>query len=444
MALELRKNICPNCFFSPYKGGICPRCKYTATENDAALLPGGAVLSGRYILGRLLGVGGFGVTYLTLDIADNGVHAVKEYFPTSMAKRGADGTMVFGGRGDRRVFDHGYRSFKREAEYLKLFRGESRIVQTSDAFDANGTTYLVMEYLDGVNLKALLRGLGGKIPLPYALEIMVSTAKALEKVHAKNLIHRDISPENIFITKVGDKKIIDFGAVKDANDTASDGAILLKPGFAPPEQYSRHGNQGPWTDVYALAATFYFVASGVKIPDAKEREAGVGIAPLESLVPEVGIDLSVVVSKALELDTRRRYRSARDFCAALPLTANGRRKAAGGMAGYIGRLSGVPYIMIEQGRGMGEKWPIPQNIDIRVGRQSGLNNVVIFDRSISREHAVIRYDSGTGVFILTDVSTNGTFTDEGVRYNRGQSVRLAPGSRFYLAKGNIMMQVGLG
>jgi pSer/pThr/pTyr-binding forkhead associated (FHA) protein len=100
--------------------------------------------------------------------------------------------------------------------------------------------------------------------------------------------------------------------------------------------------------------------------------------------------------------------------------------------------------MIERGRGEGEKWPIPQNIDIRIGRQPGANNVVIFDRSISREHSVIRYDSSTGNFVLVDVSTNGTFTDKGVRYKRGEAIMLAPGSRFFLAKDNIMMKAGLG
>jgi serine/threonine protein kinase len=445
MALDRQRNICPNCFYSPYRGGICPRCKYTATESDAAVLPYGVVLSGRYILGRLLGVGGFGVTYLTLDIGDNGVRAIKEYFPTTMAVRDAEGRMKYNGKSDKRVFDYGYHSFKKEAEYLKLFKGERLIVQVSDSFDANGTTYLVMEYLNGVNLKALLRGLGNKMPVAYAIEILVSMTEALKKIHAKGLIHRDISPENIFVTKDGEKKIIDFGATKEIKG-ARDIAILLKPGFAPPEQYTNNGEQGPWTDIYALASTFYFVASGVKIPDAKERAAGVPMASLESLVPEIGIDLSLVIDKALALDPHKRYRSADEFYRALPIRGTGpaAHASGAGMTGYVGRLSGVPYIMIERGRGEGEKWPIPQNIDIRIGRQPGVNNVVIFDHSISREHGVIRYDSDSGNFVLRDVSTNGTFTDKGVRYKQNVAVPLSPGNRFFLAKDNIMMKVGLG
>jgi serine/threonine protein kinase len=362
-----------------------------------------------------------------------------------MAARDSEGRMQYSGKGDKRVFDHGYRSFRREAEYLKLFKGEPLIVQVSDSFDANGTTYLVMEYLDGVNLKALLRGLGNKMPVAYAFEILLSMTEALEKIHAKGLIHRDISPENIFVTKDGNKKIIDFGATKEIKGTR-DTAILLKPGFAPPEQYTSKGVQGPWTDIYALASSFYFVASGVKIPDAKERAAGAPVASLESLVPEIGIDLSLVIDKALALDARERYRSADEFYRALPVrkTTKTTRAQGAGMTGYIGRLSGVPFIMIERGRGEGEKWPIPQNIDIRIGRQPGVNNVVIFDRSVSREHSVIRYDSDSGNFILRDVSTNGTFTDKGVRYKRKESMMLPPGSRFFLAKDNIMMKIGLG
>ena len=438
-----RLNICPNCFHTPYEGGACPRCRYTATESGMAL-PYGVVLCGRYILGRLLGAGGFGLTYLALDISDNRVYAIKEYFPTSLAVRDRAGRMKYGGTGDLRVFEHGRRSFRREAEYLTIFKGEPLIVQVSNLFDANDTVYFVMEYLDGANLKALLRGLGGKLPLSYAVEILVTMTKALQTIHSRGLIHRDISPENIFVTKAGEKKIIDFGATREIGGP-SDGAILLKPGFAPPEQYSRRGEQGPWTDIYALAASFYLVLSGVKIPDAKERGSGTPLASLESLVPEAGSALSHVVDKALALDAHQRYRSADEFLSALSAEGLGLKKPnESGMTGYLGKLSNLPYIMIERGRGESEKWPIPQNVDIRIGRQSGMNHVVIFDKSISREHSVIRYDSSSGNFVLKDVSTNGTFAHNGSRYQKGVAVSLSPGSRFFLAKDNIMMKAGLG
>jgi serine/threonine protein kinase len=389
----------------------------------------------------LLGVGGFGVTYLALHRGPNTIHAVKEYFPTTMAVRDVRGNMVFSGKNDRRVFEHGHYSFKREAEFLKKFRNEPMIVQVSHSFEANGTTYFVMEYLDGVNLKALTRNMGGKIPYNLAFDILISMMEALKKIHQEGLIHRDISPENIFLTKNGLKKVIDFGAMRDYRIPADAGAaILLKPGFAPPEQYSNNGHQGPWTDIYALGVSFYYIVSGVKVPDARERLAGQRVAPLGRLVPEVGGELSAAIDKTLALDHKDRYQNVDELSRAIMT----RPRPGFNMNMLVGQMSGTPYIMIERGFSQGEKWPIPQNIDIRIGRLSGLNNVVILDKSISREHCVIRYDNKTGCFILRDVSTNGTFTDRGLRYRRGENILLNPNSRFYLAKGNIMMKVGLG
>jgi serine/threonine protein kinase len=406
------------------------------------VLSPGTLIGRRYVLGRLLGVGGFGVTYLALDTERNAVQAIKEYYPTSMAVRDRDGNMAFSGHGDKRVFDHGLVAFRREADFLSLFWGEPSVVQASRSFDENRTTYFAMEYLDGNNLRAITRGMGGKLPYGFAHEIFASMVSSLAKIHLKGVLHRDISPENIYITRDGTIKTIDFGAAEEYPAKPTNGrgeAILLKPGFAPPEQYSSRGNQGPWTDIYALAASFYYITSGEKIPDARERQNGAKVVPLRSLAPEVSASMSAVIDKALALDVKNRYRSAgelaRDALLGPPRRMDVRQ--------YIGKLSGVPYIMIERGRLQGEKWPIPQNIGIKIGRQLGMNNVVIFDKSISREHCIIRYDSVSGLFFLKDISTNGTFSDVGARYSNQSEIPLNPESRFFLAKNNIMMKVGL-
>jgi serine/threonine protein kinase len=400
------------------------------------------MLGDRYILGRLLGVGGFGVTYLALDSVQKSVQAVKEYYPTKMADRDPDGSMVFGGRGDKRVFDYGLTAFRREAGFLSMFRGEPSIVQASKAFDENRTTYYAMEYLDGVNLRALTRGMNGRLPLGVAHEVLAQASTALSKIHSKGVIHRDVSPENIYLTRDGAVKIIDFGAAEEiakARRLGRSGAILLKPSFAPPEQYSNRGIQGPWTDIYALAASFYYVVSGEKVPEASTRKSGTSFVPLQSLSPEVSTHLSAAISKALALDVRERYQTMDGF--ARDALAEKVRKE--NMRSILGRFSGVPYIMIERGMSQGEKWPIPQNLDIKIGRQPGMNNVVILDKSVSREHCLIRYDSVSGLFVAKDISTNGVFSDAGERYLRDKGIRLAPGSRFFLAKDNIMMRVGL-
>ncbi|MDR3304684.1 MAG: protein kinase [Clostridiales Family XIII bacterium] len=484
--MNIQMQICPNCFFAPYAGGRCPQCGHTATETDAnaVALPPGMVLNDRYLLGRLLGLGGFGVTYLALDTVTQTTLAIKEYFPSSLAVRESDHTMAFNGTGDGRVFDHGMRSFIREAESLHKFSGEPNIVQVSHSFFENGTAYFVMEYLNGVNLKVLRKGMGGKVPLRFAYEILLTVARTLGRVHKEGLLHRDVSPENVFITRDGSIKIIDFGATRYyVGDGSRSLAVVLKPGFAPPEQYSSKGNQGPWTDIYALAATFYQSVSGQKLFEAPDRMAGKLIEPLCELVPEVEKKLSGVIDRALSLNYKKRYQSMDEFEKALrkyglgvdeevkEVSAGGRVQVGASQSEAVhsesendreprskwgGRIklfakkavrkfktAGAPYIGIENGDIKGEKWAIPYNADIRIGRLSGVNHIVISDTAISREHCVIRYDQKNGIFFLRDVSTNGTFSEAGERYEKGKDVVLIPGGGFYLVQGRLLMRVGL-
>ena len=514
--MNIRMQICPNCFFAPYDSGRCPSCGYTATESDGSIiaLPPGTVLNERYLLGRLLGLGGFGVTYLALDTTTQTMIAIKEYFPSSLAVREEGGTMKFNGKGDSRVFDHGMRAFIREAKSLHKFVGEKNIVQVSHSFYENGTAYFVMEYLNGINLKVLRNGMGGKIPFPFAFDVLLTLASTLGKVHKAGLLHRDVSPENIFVTKSGDVKLLDFGATRYyIGDESRSLAIVLKPGFAPPEQYTSKGEQGPWTDVYALAATFYQSISGQRVPDAPDRLAGTPIANLNEFIPEPDRRISAVIEKALALNHRKRYQNMDEFEKALrkygpaetgdqfmipspasekrfpepanrvpaptpekrlpepanrppapspekrlPEPANRapapvRSVDAGTNDSAIVRLAkravrgfrtaGTPYISVASGSLMGEKWAIPYNVDIRIGRQSGANHIVISDGKISREHCVVRYDQKNGVFFLRDVSTNGTFSEAGRRYEKGRDVTLAPGSGFFLIMDRLLVRVGL-
>jgi serine/threonine protein kinase len=437
---EKSTGFCPNCFYAPYVGGRCSQCGYRATEQGerSVVLSAGTVLERRFLLGRLLGVGGFGVTYLAMDIETQTKLAIKEYFPSSLTVRKADGRIAYNGTGDRRIFEHGLHSFNREAESLKTFVGDPNIVQVAYSFNENDTSYFVMEYLNGANMRVLIGGMGGKLPYPFALEILSSMAEALKRIHAQGLLHRDISPENIFITKEGKIKLIDFGATRYyVGEHSRSLAVVLKPGFAPPEQYSAKGNQGPWTDVYALAATFYYSVTGVKIPDAPDRLAGARIKPMQSLSANVGEGLSEAVDKALALDYRDRWQDMDSFRRAISNVGEKRVEKKSVV------VSGTPFIRMETGALAGEKWPIPSNVDIRIGRSSGVNNVVIYDNAVSREHCVIRFDNKQGVFLLRDLSSNGTFCNDGSRCRKGESQALAPGSLFFLTNPDHMVTVGL-
>jgi len=497
--MNVQMQICPNCFFAPYDGGRCPQCGYSATDSHltAVALPPGAVLDERYLLGRVLGIGGFGMTYLALDTVTQTKIAIKEYFPSSLAVREENGIMKFNGKGDSRVFDHGMRAFIREAKSLHKFVGEDNIVQVSHAFYENGTAYFVMEYLNGINLKVLRKGMGGKVPFVFAYSILLTLTKTLSKIHAAGLLHRDVSPENIFITKDGNIKIIDFGATRYyLGDESRSLAIVLKPGFAPPEQYTSKGEQGPWTDVYALAATFYNFASGSMIPEAPDRLAGKQVQPLHEIVPEVDGRFSAVIERALSLSHKKRYQNMDEFENALrkygpgglndkaPLVAEGTAGAGPDIpiaetgveedarrdpdsvsqvsrskpgarpedpalvrlakrAVHRFRISATPFIGIASGNQKGEKWAIPYNTEIRIGRMAGANHIVIADTAVSREHCIVRYDQKNGIFFVKDISSNGTFYETGGRFEKGRDIVLVPGSGFYLAPGRLLIRIGL-
>jgi serine/threonine protein kinase len=278
------------------------------------LLRAGMTLGDRYTVGRALGVGGFGVTYLVKDNS-NGAHmAAKEYLPSAFAVRDGSSKQVYPSSSDNAgIFEHGLKVFDREAESLRMFLGNPSIVQVTDNFRQNGTSYYIMEFLDGVNLKALARSMGGKLSAPLALQVLQNTGTALSAVHERGVLHRDVSPENIFVTKQGAIKLIDFGATRFfMGERSSSLSVVLKPGFAPPEQYSSKGNQGPWTDVYALGASFLCVVSGATLPDAPDRLAG---ATLEPAFASAGLEpgLRRAIEKSLALNYRERYQTAAEF-----------------------------------------------------------------------------------------------------------------------------------
>lgn len=270
-------SICPNCFESGF-AERCAKCGYLGLSHQESqmTLQVGMLLNNRYIVGRTLGAGGFGVTYLVKDRLSAQLLAAKEYFPTMFAVRDGDSKVVRpSGADSRDEYEHGLKVFDREAESLRLFLGNPSVVQVTDSFRQNGTSYYIMEFLDGVNLKALSRSMGGRLPIDIALDVLRNVGATLATVHEKGLLHRDVSPENIFVTKQGTVKLIDFGATRFfVGERSRSLSVVLKPGFAPPEQYSSKGNQGPWTDVYALAATFLSVVSGLNLPDSPDRLSG--------------------------------------------------------------------------------------------------------------------------------------------------------------------------
>lgn len=270
------------------KYGICPYCGYEqgmGAESSLHMQPG-SILAGKYLIGRVIGYGGFGVTYIGWDETLRQRVAIKEYLPSEFATRAVGQTQVtvFGGN-KAEQFNGGMVKFVEEARHLVQFQNEPGIVRVFDSFEANNTAYIVMEYLDGETLTSYLER-EGKVPVEQAVEMLTPVIRSLEAVHKTGIIHRDIAPDNIMLTRDGQVKLIDFGAARYATTSHSRSlTVIIKPGYSPEEQYRSRGDQGPHTDVYALAAVLYRMVTGITPPDALERRAFYENKKKDILVP---------------------------------------------------------------------------------------------------------------------------------------------------------------
>ena len=255
---------------------ICPHCGYmvgTPPEEAIHITPG-TLLKERYTIGRALGYGGFGVTYLAWDSRLEQKVAVKEYLPSEFSTRmpGQSQVSVFGGD-KAQQFKDGLKQFVDESRRLARFQKEPGIVTVYDSFEENDTAYIVMEYLEGETLTEYLKR-EGTIDEDMAVAMLTPLMESLKVIHGEGMLHRDIAPDNIFLTTDGQVKLIDFGAARFATTSHSRSlTVIIKPGYSPEEQYRSRGDQGPYTDVYALGAVLYKMLTGLTPPDAMERRA---------------------------------------------------------------------------------------------------------------------------------------------------------------------------
>lgn len=250
---------------------VCPYCGYcegTPPKELYHLYPGVGLYNNRYVIGTCIGFGGFGITYKAWDNVLETVVAVKEYYPTGLVQRvpGKPQVIIYTGESKEEYMQELER-FLDEAKNMAKFVDNPNIVHVDAFFEENNTAYLVMEYLPGMTLKSYLKSKGGRIGCEEVIPIADAVITALKEIHAGGIIHRDISPDNIMLCNDGRIKLLDFGAARFSDaDQERTRSIILKPGFAPPEQYQAKSKQGPWTDIYALCATVYRAITGV-LPD---------------------------------------------------------------------------------------------------------------------------------------------------------------------------------
>lgn len=309
------EHICYGCFQEkPDGASVCPHCGFCAEEEQPFLaLPMGTLLNGRYMTGKVLGVGGFGITYLCYDLTLEIKVAIKEYMPSSLATRHSDKySVALTGRGQE-DYQNGMERFLDEARILAKLQNTPNIVSVQNYFKENNTAYFVMEYVEGMSLKAYIASQGGKIPYDQALTILLPVMHALTQVHALNLTHRDISPDNIFITARGESKLLDFGAARSSAVEKKSMSIILKHGYAPEEQYSSKGNQGPWTDVYAMGATLYRCVTGELPPDSIMRVHNDTLKKPSELGIRLPLYVEQSIMRALAVKAEDRFRSMEDF-----------------------------------------------------------------------------------------------------------------------------------
>lgn len=307
------ERLCPGCmgFWEDTKQP-CPHCGFSWSGQPAPgrELPLFTILSGRYLLGRKLGSGGFGITYLAMDLLEERPVAMKEFFPVGLSER--EGKQICPLPGEEgRAFREALRAFRRESELMARFRDAQGIVSWQGFAEENGTAYLIMDYVPGETLMQHLRRTGTVFSQQEALELMGPILRAVDGMHQKHVLHRDISPENLILKPDGKLTLIDFGAAREFNlDGEENLTVVLKHGYAPEEQYRSGSHQGPWTDLYACCAVLYQMVSGIRPQDADQRREKDRLVPLDEMEGvTVTHGFARAVEKGLTVHATERYPS---------------------------------------------------------------------------------------------------------------------------------------
>lgn len=480
------KSLCPACFRETLKQGVCTACGYRKSDavHKENVLEVFTILCGKYLLGNDLGQGGFGITYRAKNLQNGMLCCVKEYYPSGLlAGRKENGCLCLMDENHQKEFDQGKHRFLEEAKALQELRGNVSVVDIWDYFEENGTAYFVMELLEGCNLRTFQKEHTPEQNFKMSVQMLFLIGSALVEVHRFGLIHGDISPENMIITKNGDIKLIDFGAARSfrQGEKTEGYKIYLKPHYAPYEQYSMKLCQGPWTDLYALAATFYFIVTGQYVVDALKRAKGAEYIPMSELSPFVSRRLSNIMDCALAFDYHDRYKSLTAFmsdlqkavqpqdydidlaalmscysneadpnpkpdnpepekadqvCMIMP-QAVAEPRAQGGLFRHKkkGKIAWLE-LTIQNGSSDADsvkrRWLIEPNRMLTIGRLASSNVMMPANNRISRTHCELYYNEKRQDFVLKDVSKFGTFLSDGTPMEKERLYALKDKDCFYV------------
>lgn len=295
----------------------CPVCGFIERDfvPEKHHLPPRTILKGQYLVGCALGEGGFGITYIGWDLFLHMPVAIKEYFPSGVVIRdqGQHTVNVFAGK-DEQSFLLGRDRFFREAQKVARFDNNPGVVSVKNCFLENGTAYIIMEYISGINLGTYAAQRGGKLGFQETLQLLKTPIQTLEELHRYSTYHRDISPENLMLSKTGTVKLIDFGSAMESDSEKKTRVLMVRSGYSPVEMYSSTGKDGPYSDVYSMAATIYKLITGVTPPAATERlNADSLVRPTMLGVKEISQEQEAALMKGMAVQLNDRYQTMAEF-----------------------------------------------------------------------------------------------------------------------------------
>ena len=302
------------------RAGICPKCAKSLKPEPQPerFLTAGTVLARKFLVGCPLGAGGFGNTYIGWDELLQRKIAIKEFYPEQYCVRSADKkTVTVTDQNLRPRFQRGLEQFLTEARNVAALHDVRGVVEITNFFQENGTGYIVMEYLEGMDVRTILRKSGDKKDYEWSRRVLLTVLYTLRELHRRGVLHRDIAPDNIFVTDEGIIKLIDFGAAKSASMLENSPDVMLKIGYAPIEQYGKDFPQGTYTDLYAAAALFYRMLTGQKPLPAHERLERDGLIPPSEMGVALPEQAELAIMTCLNVMPEYRLQSAEDFMEAL-------------------------------------------------------------------------------------------------------------------------------
>lgn len=312
---------CNNCF-EEYDGelGLCPFCGHVNGEPsiDAFCLTPGTIIANRYVIGQKTNSGGFGIVYKAWDKKLETVVAIKEYYPSGLVNRSPGETKVILVASRREhEFVYGKTRFLEEARNMAKFSTHKNIVNVYQYFEENNTAYIVMEFLSGRTLSEVLQQQNVPLPYDYCVNIAIEVCAALRAIHKENILHRDVSPDNIMICDDGTVKLFDFGAARFSAGIENRVTVVIKPGFAPPEQYDKVNRQDPRTDIYALGATLYYAMTGVRPEESTNRKIEDLLVEPSKINKDIPPNISTAIMRAMAVEQQYRFPNVDEFEKAL-------------------------------------------------------------------------------------------------------------------------------